>query len=190
VDDTPKQESRPMKTIWKNMPMLNRMTLVFSLLGATAIGLAVVGAYASPSGGGRPATSGSHQLYLAPAKGTLTAGSEFRVAVRENSGTTAVNAVQANLAYPTDKFEFKAVESTDSAFAIAAQATDQAGVVKIGRGNTAAVTGDQPVATVVFTVKQSRGKAALGFSSGSALVESAGNTNILTSAGTASYRVK
>lgn len=49
-------------------------------------------------------------LYLNPATATVNSLTDFTVEVRENSGTTAVNAVQANLSYPATLVDFVSID--------------------------------------------------------------------------------
>jgi hypothetical protein len=167
--------------------MFNRLTLSLTLLVAAGLGTAAVlnanAAHHSPS------TGGSQQLYLTPASSTLRAGSTITVQIRENSGTTPVNAVQANFAYPADMLQFGSISSNGTAFGVEAQADNLAGIVRIARGSTNPVTGDQLVATVTFTSKAAHGTANLAFTPESALITSVTNSNLLTSTGSASYRL-
>jgi chitodextrinase len=124
-------------------------------------------------------------VYLSPSSMVVGPSGTVTVQVRENSGTTAVNAVQANFSYPTSLLTFVSIDGTGSAFGTAAQGTGSAGQVSIARGTSCAtgcttLTGDQLVATVTFTATSANGAAALAFTSGTALVEAASpNADIL-----------
>jgi hypothetical protein len=136
------------------------------------------------------ATTGSSQdLYLSPTGTTLATGSTLTVQIRENSGITPVNAVQANLSYPADKLKFMSTDAGSSAFAIAAPGTNSGGKITVARGSTTALTGDQAVATLTFTVL-APGDATLAFSNGSALVSSTTHTNLLGALGSTKYHIK
>jgi hypothetical protein len=123
-------------------------------------------------------------VYLSPASQSFKAGATFSVQVRENSGTTGVNAVQANFSYPTSLVTCTSIDASASVFGIEAQATCSAGQVTIGRGisgGSAPLTGDQLVATVNFTVGVTGGSAVMAFTSGTALVSASTNQDILGS---------
>ena len=55
-------------------------------------------------------------LYLSPASKTVNNGENFAVSVYTNTGGDPVNAVQANLSYPTATLQFISVDSSGSAF--------------------------------------------------------------------------
>jgi hypothetical protein len=120
-------------------------------------------------------------IYLNPASLVVGANGTFTIDVRENSGTTAVNAVQANFTYPTSLLTFVSLDTTTSAFSIQAENSAASGQVKLGRGTTTAVTGDQLVGKVTFQAGATGGAANLAFNSGTALVNSTTNQDILGS---------
>ncbi len=129
-------------------------------------------------------------IYLSPASQTLAAGTTFTVAVRENSGSTAVNALQANFSYDQTLVDFVSIDATGSAFTTQAQATGGAGSVQIARAIIGSLTGDQLVANVTFKAKTSSGTAAMAFTTGTALLDSTNNQNLipsLTSTGGSSF---
>jgi hypothetical protein len=120
-------------------------------------------------------------IYLNPASIVIGPSGTITVDVRENSATTTVNAVQANFTYPTSLLTFTSIDATTSAFGIQAENTGSAGTVKIGRGTTTPVTGDQLVARVTFQASATGGAATMAFISGTSLVSSSTNTDILGS---------
>jgi hypothetical protein len=134
-------------------------------------------------------SNASQALYFSPDGSTVASGQTLTVQIRENSGTTAVNAVQANLSYPADKLKFNSIDTGSSAFSIAAPSNGGSGKVAIARGTTTAVTGDQLVASVSFTVI-GNGMASLAFTGGSALVTSADHKNLVDTLGTATYHLQ
>ena len=132
-------------------------------------------------------------VYLNPLSQTYGVNSTFTVEVRENSGTTAVNAVQANFSYPTDKITFVSVDVSSSAFPTSAQATGGNGQVSIAQGIIGTLTGDQLVAKVTFKTNAITGLASLPFVTGTSLLSSATNTNLLgslTATGTGNYTIQ
>jgi hypothetical protein len=120
-------------------------------------------------------------IYLNPASLVVGANGTFTIDVRENSGATAVNAVQANFTYPTSLLTFVSIDTTTSAFSVQAENSAASGQVKLGRGTTTAVTGDQLVGKVTFQAGATGGAANLAFNSGTALVSSSTNQDILGS---------
>lgn len=123
-------------------------------------------------------------VYVSPSSQILAASTSFSIQVRENSGATSVNAVQANLTYDTNLLTFVSINTTGTAFSVEAQNSGGAGVINLARGSCggcAALTGDQLIATINFTTKTTTGSAAVAFSSGTALVNSVTNTDILGS---------
>jgi hypothetical protein len=122
-------------------------------------------------------------IYLTPASQTFGPSTSFSVQIRENSGTTTVNAIQANLSYNTSLLTLTSISTAGSAFGITAQSTGANGVINIGMGvsgGSPALTGDQLVATLNFTTTTTGGTASVPFTSGTALVSSTTNTALAT----------
>ena len=120
-------------------------------------------------------------IYLSPETRTLAINTTFTVQVRENSSTTSVNAVQANISYPASLVDFVSIDATGSAFPTEAQSSGGNGQVNIARGVIGDATGDQLVATITFRTKTTGGAANMAFTSGTALVSSTNNQDILPS---------
>jgi hypothetical protein len=158
------------KTIRSKVAFSNRSLLVFGLIFAAVGGYIIWRSLAAPP----PPT-----IYLSPATQTVGPGATFTVQVRENSSTTSVNAVQANLSYPTSLLTFVSIDTTGTAFSIEAQNSGGGGTINIARGTTTPVTGDQLVATITFTATSTSGAATVAFTSGTALVSSSSNADIL-----------
>lgn len=150
----------------------NPKALVTFAVIMVAAGLYVILSHAAPP----PPT-----IYLNPASQTVGPSGTVTLEVRENSGTTGVNAVQANFTYPTSQFTFVSVDASTSAFTTAAEGTGGAGQVKIARGLTGSVTGDQLIAKVTFQATATSGTANMAFTTGTALVSSGTNQDILGS---------
>lgn len=113
-------------------------------------------------------------LYITPATKTFTKGNDVAAAIYEDSGPTAVNAVQADLNYPSNLLTFTSIDTSSSAFPVAAQGSGGSGSVKIGRGATTPVTGAQLVAIVHFTAAAA-GTANISFANTSAVIRSSDN---------------
>lgn len=167
--------TRPSRRLIRRNHFSSHAFLGFCLVFAAVGGYLIWRSFAAPT----PPT-----IYLTPA--TLTKGgtTSFSVQVRENSGTTSVNAVQANLSYDANLIDFVSVDTTGTAFTTEAQSSGGAGAINIGRGTCggcAALTGDQLVATINFKTKAATGAATVSFTNGTALVSSSSNTDILGS---------
>jgi hypothetical protein len=120
-------------------------------------------------------------IYLSPQTKSYAQGTTFTVELREDSGSQLVNAVQANLSYPADKLDFVSIDTTGSAFGTQAQNDGGNGQIAIARGNTTAQTGNQLIAKITFKTKTTAGTLTVPFVSGTQLVSSSTNKNILSS---------
>ena len=136
-----------------------------------------------------PIKSSAISLSVAPASQKVKNGATLELAVWEDSKSTAVNAVQADLTYPADKFDFVSIDAANSAFAVEASSTGGDGKISIARGTTTEVSGRQLVATVQLRARVASGKATVSFASTSSLLSSQDNANILqqTTGGTYSF---
>jgi hypothetical protein len=135
----------------------------------------------------RPAYASS-SLSFSPASGTFSAGSTMKVNVYANTGGENVNAVQANVAYPTDKLQFLSVSTRGSALTIFAEKYAAGGVVRLAGGTPSpGFSGNKLVASISFKVLQDTGTAALSFTGESAILRDSDNSNTLSGKGTGSY---
>lgn len=119
-----------------------------------------------------------------PPSSFMAPNTSFSVQIRENSGTTAVNEVTANLSYPASLLTLVSVSLTGTAFGTTAQNTTGSGTINLALGSTcsttcATLTGDQLVATLNFKTGATGGAATVAFTSGTILVNSTTNTDIL-----------
>ena len=123
-------------------------------------------------------SSKSVELYLTPASGTLTNGNTLVVTVRENSFSQAVNAVQANITYPTNRMTFQSIDTSQSGFTTTIQSNGGSGSVQIGVGLLSnSLTGDQEVARITFMLTGT-GSAALAFAAGSGIAHASDSVDI------------
>jgi hypothetical protein len=120
-------------------------------------------------------------IYLNPLTKSYAVGATFTVELREDSGSQQVNAIQANLTYPTDKLEFVSIDATGSGFSTQAQNDGGNGQIAIARGSTTAQSGNQLIAKITFKAKTATGSVTVPFVSGTQMVSSATNRNILSS---------
>jgi hypothetical protein len=129
-------------------------------------------------------------LYLTPSSARITRGNTIAVNVMVNTLNQPVNAVQANLSYPADYLEFVAIDATNSAFSIEAQAIGGNGSVQIARGNFQPITGAAQLATVHFRAKLPTRSAPVSFSSGSEIIHATSFQNILIKTVGAKYTIR
>lgn len=128
-------------------------------------------------------------LYITPASGNLTNGNTLIVTIRENSFSDAVNAVQANFSYPTNRMTFQSISTSSSAFTTTIQSDGGSGSVQIGVGILgSSVTGDREVARVTFTLTGA-GAAALAFTAGSGIARASDSIDICKSRRGSNYTI-
>lgn len=117
-------------------------------------------------------------IYLTGQGTVFNVGQTYTMEVRENSNTTNVNAVQANIGYPTDIFQFVSIDDAGSAFSINAQKTAINGLIVIARGNTTPVKGDQLIARITLKAAAATGSFTLDIKDYSVIASSTTNKNI------------
>jgi hypothetical protein len=137
-------------------------------------------------------------IYLSPASQTIGPNGTMTVQIRENSGASTVNAVQANFSYPSTLFSCGAttagynsttkisgdISLVGGSFTTVAELSCGSGQVSIGLGMPAGggtISGDQLVATITFHSSVTSGSGSMNFTSGTALVNSVTNTDLLAS---------
>ena len=116
-------------------------------------------------------------LFFDPSSKTLSKEGNFTVQVRVNAKGQLVNAIQANITYPSTLLDVISVKS-ESEFEIGAQKTIEEGKIILAYGTTTPKSGDHLVATITFKAK-SPGTAEVSFIDGSFVASSVTNTNIL-----------
>lgn len=160
----------------------------------------VGGRYTIGEGGNSGSTKNpvnSPTMYLTPEQQVLKPGSTLTVQIRENSGSTAINAAAVRLNYPTDLLECAThPDGAGSGFNIDIEeqrfknkiedwnkysCPPGAGKVVINRGSVEAVTGDKLIASVTFKVKAANGIANLTFGDGTELNAVDNGNNVLSS---------
>jgi len=121
--------------------------------------------------------AGNATLSLSPSSSSPALGSTFTVTIYENSGTVAVNAVQADLTYNTSLLQYVSTDLTTSAFTTVGQNTGGNGVVNLGIASLGVNrTGSQIVAVVTFRAI-GVGSAAVNFAATSAIVNATTQNN-------------
>jgi len=154
--------------------------LVFVLLFAGVGAFLIFRGSASPKLAS-PAVANNSQarMWLVPSKQTVSLNSTLTAEIWVDSGDQAVNAVQADLSYPTDRLQFVNIDTEASAFGVGAEAKGANGRITVARGNIAQLIGKQLVAKVTFQAIAADGQADLTFSQESRLLRSSDNLNIL-----------
>jgi len=125
---------------------------------------------------------GTARIYVSPPSQSVVQNTTFSVQVREDSGVEPVNAVQAVLTFDTARLEASSIDSSSSAFQITAQETIGTGTITIARGVSGGnppLTGDKLVAIINFKAKINPGGTTVNFASGTVLIRSTDNTDIL-----------
>jgi hypothetical protein len=145
-------------------------------------------------------------IYLNPASSVVGASGTVTMEVRENSGTTGVNATSVALSFPSSLVSFSTADITYSPYwSNSAGTTIGTGTVTIDRGaafcgsdgfipnttktsvdactvgQTAVLTGDHVIATIKLHMSATGGAADLALTSGTVLVSAASNQDILGS---------
>jgi hypothetical protein len=143
--------------------------LVFAAIGGYVLLFASHAAPTAPS------------IYITPSTKTYAANATFTVQVRENSGATSVNAVQANFSYPASLLTFQSIDTTGTAFSTIAPSSGGNGSVNLAQGVIGGTSGDQLIATITFKAGATGGSAALAFTSGTVVLNSSTNADILGS---------
>ena len=159
-----------------------RKLIAHALIGSILLGLFTFF-------GAIPVYSAEGTLYLSPASKTVNVGSNFTIAIRVDSKGININAVQANLSYPTSKLDFVSIDGSESAFNFPLEETGGGGIVKIGRIVLPdPVKGDRFVANVTFKAKSS-GTATVSFASGTVVLKSSDNSVLTTTKSGGSYTI-
>ncbi len=174
------------KTVQKNS---NKALVVLAISVFALIGLLLlVPSFAAPKN--NTTTAPTINLYLNPSSGRLAVGQTVDVEIRVNTLTKVTNAVQADISYDAAYFDYVGVDDTGSAFSIIAQSTTTPGLIKIARGATTGVTGDQLVTKVRLTPKKTTRKTLLTFNNTSEIVEENGQANLIQKLIGANYSIR
>jgi chitodextrinase len=126
-------------------------------------------------------------MSVLPATTGTGLGSSVTVTVRLNTGTTTVNALEADLVYPTDKLQYVSYDNTGGAFALDAASPSTSnpptpGTLRFARsiqGGNSPVSGDNLVFSVTFRAI-GIGSANVDLSSSSVALASTDSSNVLT----------
>ena len=134
------------------------------------------------------ASAAGARIYLQPAKSTAALGSTFVVDVRGDALGETVNAAQVNVTYPANKLRYDGYDAQGGVLEVQANAENTPGTVRIARGTVTSTTGDFKILSLRFSVIGT-GKADLSVDPTSALVRQSDATDILTSYGSARFKL-
>jgi hypothetical protein len=127
---------------------------------------------AAMSVGQASAGADSGELILSSGITNVTVGQIVNVQVRENSGPTLVNAVQANVTYDPDHMNVKKIDTSGSPFSVNVGQSDNGSVITLSQGlEGPGLTGTQNIANIQFEMTKT-GSVTLGFGEGSSLIRS------------------
>jgi chitodextrinase len=184
----------------KNLMQLKSTKFNPVVMALFAVVLAVAGYFIIFSKAAPPPPT----IYLNPASNVVAARSTVTMEIRENSGTTGVNASRVFLSFPSSLVSFTTTDITYSPYwSNSAGTTIGTGTLSIDRGaafcgsdgfipnttktaadactagQTAVLTGDHVIATITLHMSATGGAANLAFTSGTVLVNSSTNQDIL-----------
>jgi flagellar basal body-associated protein FliL len=134
------------------------------------------------------ASQGNAKLYVKTTSNQVSNGTSVTFEVWVDTADQPVNAVQANLTYPADKFDFNSIDAKGSAFEVQAMSKGGDGKISIARGHIGDVKGQALVAKIVLAAK-AKGDAKIEFTTGSAVVKSTDHTDILKEKTGGSFKV-
>lgn len=129
-------------------------------------------------------------LYANPSSGRIKTGDTVSMQVWVDTLTQPTTAVQANITYPTQFFEFVAIDTSTSEFGIDVQASGGDGVIKIARGNFAKLTGKHLVATIQLRALTKASSANLNFTAESEIINADTFQNILATSSGAKFSIQ
>ena len=149
--------------------------LLIAVGAATTAFINLPGKKANP---GAKAAGSSGKLLLSPTSASVTKGGAVTYTIKVDAKDRTVNAVQANLSYPTSYYGAVSIDSTSSAFSIEAASSASGGNITIARANFSPVSGVVDVAKITLNTIAA-GSAPVTWASGSAVMDAVDNTNIL-----------
>lgn len=124
-------------------------------------------------------------LFLAPSIGSFSVGSTFDVAVKVNTGGTAINTAEATLTFDPTALEVKNISKTNSIFSLWVQDptfSNTDGVINFAGGKPSPGHTGSSGKLITITFKAlTTGAANVNFSSASVLADDGKGTNILSS---------
>jgi hypothetical protein len=121
--------------------------------------------------------AGSASFEFSPASGSYQKGATLSVTVNVNPAGSNVNAVQADISFPTAQLAYVSTSFTGSAFDIAVVSQASGGTISIARGVSGgnSISATSKLATITFTVVGQSGTASLAMLNSSAIVDTGSN---------------
>lgn len=174
------------KTSFVSKLRANPMAFVFVFVFAIAGTIFLYQSYAAPPS----KTVSGTKIYFSPSSGTARIGSNYTVEVREDSLSTTINAVNAEISYDPSKFSVAGIDASGSAFEFKFIEDNANGLIRIARGTTNPKSGDQLVAKVTLTPVSKTRKTTLTFNAETALASADTSTNTLQNKLNGSYTIK
>jgi hypothetical protein len=155
------------------------------------IAFAAVGAYLIISANAAKPVNNVVALSLSPTSQRLNVNQTITVEVRLNTNNQTVNAVQADMTYAADKFEFVSIDATTSAFDIEAPSSGGNGTVSVIRGSiTPLNSSNLLVGRVNFRAIASGRKLPITFASSSQVIRAEDSVNILQKMSGGQYTIQ
>lgn len=125
-------------------------------------------------------TTSEVTLSVSPLSEKLSLNQDFTFNVYVDTDNQSVNVVTAKLNYPSDKFEFVNIDTSESEFGVQAVSTGGSGYIEITRGSVTPINSTNAlVGKVTLKPVASSEKAIVGFTSSANVISSTTNTNIL-----------
>ncbi|MFO0920378.1 MAG: hypothetical protein U0451_01765 [Candidatus Saccharimonadales bacterium] len=125
-------------------------------------------------------TTSKVTLSVTPLSEKLSLNQDFTFNVYVDTDNQSVNVVTAKLNYPSDKFEFVNIDTSESEFGVQAVSTGGSGNIEITRGSVTPINSTNAlVGKVTLKPIVSSEKAIIGFTSSANVISSTTNTNIL-----------
>jgi hypothetical protein len=120
----------------------------------------------------------SASIALEPPQATTRAGELVTLSIYVDTGGNLVNAVKADIKYPTDKYEFIKIDDSESDFSVEAVGKEKDGLIIIERGEKN-INGKKLLAKIVLKQKTNNGNAEIIFTDDSQIITSDTFKNIL-----------
>jgi len=156
-----------------------------------AIAFAVIGTFLIFRTQAAPRSQPAVTLSLMPGSQTVSLNGTITASVHLNTNGESVNAVQANLAYPTNRLEFVSVDGNGGAFEIQAENTGGNGSVHMARGSLTPInTPDALIGTVTFKAISIGRKINVNFTPESIVARVGDGVNILAKTSGGQYTVR
>jgi len=127
-------------------------------------------------------------FWLSPSSKSISQGQNISITIGVDTNGESVNAVQANLSYPVDKFDYVSLSTSGSALSIIAEKSVSGGQVRIAGGAMPpGFSGSKSIATITLKAKVNSGSASISFNSDSSVLRNSDNQNIASGKPSGNY---